>query len=372
MAVRIIYINDTTLRDGEQAPGVSFSELEKIQITEELLQIGVHEIEVGIAQTLIWEKRFLTYLQRSEYRDRYGIWCRANREDIEKALSLGLGTIHISVPVSDFQLGHMGYSPQWVLDTLEKCIEFVYQHADQISIGAQDATRGNRAFLLEMMSLLNSYNVSRLRFSDTVGIGIPSSIASLANFLSHHFCGELDFHGHNDLGMATANCVSAVENGVTQLSTTVNGIGERAGNAPLEQVAVAVAMGMERDTHIRLPGLQHLCEAVSMITERPIAPDKPIVGANVFTHESGVHCHGQTKHSLMYQPFSAETVGRTSKMVIGKHSGSTTVREVFAQMGVDVSRTTARNLLKHAHTNAMKIDTSNLLSLLTTSAHQNN
>ena len=363
----VVKINDTTLRDGEQAPGVQFSEHSKIQIVERLLELGVNEIEAGVSATLHRETQYLMYLQNCDMRHRFGVWSRANLNDINQALNCKFGQIHISVPISDFQLHHMGLDRKWVLTTVERCIRHVYLYADTISIGAQDATRATKSFLLDFVALLNSYNVKRLRFSDTVGISVPSSIAKMTAFLRRCFNGDIDFHGHNDLGLATANCVAAVENGVTEVSTTVNGIGERAGNAALEQVAVAVEMGLGKKTGVNMSGIPALCELVANASDRNIPVDSPVTGENVFTHASGIHCHGQLKNDLMYQPFKAETVGRTSKMVLGKHSGSASVCAALSEKGINISRMTARTLLSTAHDRSLSINTQNILQLLDSS-----
>ena len=366
---RVLKINDTTLRDGEQAPGISFSENTKIALVEQLLELGINEIEVGIAATLHREQRYLSFLQRCSQKQNFGVWARANVNDISQAFNCGLGQIHISVPVSDFQLRHMGLSRQWVLKTVEQCIRHTYKYADSISIGAQDATRAVKSFLLDFSALLNAYGVKRLRFSDTVGIATPASVGGLTSFLKKQFNGNIEFHGHNDLGMATANCVSAVENGVDELSTTVNGIGERAGNAPLAEVCGAIQMALGKQTTVRLNAVHDVCQLVAEKTERPIPVDSPIIGENVFTHESGIHCHGQTKNNLMYQPFEAEKIGRKSRFVLGKHSGSSTVRAVLAERGIDISRTDAKSLLDAAHARSLTIDASNMLQLLSNSTN---
>jgi len=358
-----IFLNDTTLRDGEQGPGISFDEQNKIRIVDLLLDVGVHEIEVGIAATLYHEKKFVEYLQKSSSNSRFGIWCRANIADIEKAMVYGFGKIHISIPVSDFQLSHMGKSRAWVLDSLKRCVNKVKEEVGFVSVGAQDATRADWGFLHDTIDLLNSLSVNRLRFSDTVGISTPSAIGELSRYIVQHFNGEVEFHGHNDLGMATANCISAAENGVNQLSTTTNGIGERAGNAPLEQVAAAMQFGLGMNCGIELKKLETLCHTVANAISRTIPVDAPVVGKNVFTHESGIHCHGQLKNSLMYQPFFAEEIGRKSELKVGKHSGSAAVCALLEKHGQGLTRAAAKKILTEAHNSALQINTENLLRL---------
>lgn len=359
-----VKINDTTLRDGEQSPSIIFTAAQKIQVVKHLVELGINDIEVGIAATLHREPDFLEYLCDNEDKSRFSSWCRAKTEDVDKALGLQFGTIHISVPVSDFQLCHMGRNQTWVIDQVEQCIQKCRGQCERISIGAQDATRSDPLFLNELIQLLNEYNVDRLRFSDTVGIGLPSQIATLSAHLRSKFTGSLEFHGHNDLGLATANCIAAVENGVNELSVTVNGIGERAGNASLEQVVVALQLGLSIDTGIRLPAIVPTCEKISRFTHAPIPPNSPITGSNVFTHESGIHCDGQIKHALMYQPFLPEKIGRTSKIVLGKHSGSSSLRAALLEMGIPVSNSTANIILSQLHEKSKTVDTTNVLQIL--------
>lgn len=362
------YLNDTTLRDGEQAPGVAFTEIQKIEITQQLLEIGVHDIEVGTAAILPREPLFLKYLQDSDQNSRFSTWCRAKTEDVETALSSKAKKIHISFPVSDFQLYHMNLSRRWVIKQAQVCIRLAKSHADYVSVGAQDATRCDPSFLLEFISLLNSENTDRLRFSDTVGIARPSQIAKMSTLLRSHFKGHLEFHGHNDLGMAVANCISAVENGTDQISTTINGIGERAGNAALEQVAAAIQFGLKQEGCVDLTKLFPLCTVVAGASNTPIPKNSPVIGESVFTHESGIHCHGQNQHPLMYQPFLPERIGRTSKIVLGKHTGSTTLCAALRKKGIVISRERARSLLTQIYTNpterASAIDVADILPLL--------
>jgi homocitrate synthase NifV len=206
-------------------------------------------------------------------------------------------------------------------------------------VGAQDATRCDEDFLLEFIEKARENRAYRMRIADTVGISTPFDIYSLIRKINLSSDIEIEFHGHNDLGMASANAFSAVEAGASAVSVTVNGLGERSGNAPLEQVAVALYLSGKFNTSIDTRHLMNLCAYVSEITDRPIPPDKPITGSGAFLHESGIHCAGLIKDPLSYQPFLPESVGQKGfGFVLGKQSGSHSIMHMLGKAGIDISK----------------------------------
>ena len=216
-----------------------------------------------------------------------------------------------------------------------------------VSVGAQDASRCSQSFLDEFVASAASMGVDRVRIADTVGIWNPLQTASIMHRLSQ-LCGpcSLEFHGHNDLGMATANALAALQSGADSISATVTGVGERAGNAALEQVAIAIRHSLAIECGIDCGALQSLCEMVAQATRRPIPINQPITGEAIFRHESGIHCHSLAKNSKSFEAFCASEVGRPpSEFVIGRHSGSEGVLQVLLRLGVHATRSTATRML---------------------------
>jgi len=315
MKIKII---DTTLRDGAQSPGVSFSRKEKQTIARMLSDAGVDELEVGIPAIGGTEQADIRALSRLKLNCRLTSWCRAKKEDLEEAARCNTGSVQISFPASSIHQNVMKKDQTWVLEQLERLIIIARNDFDAVSVGAQDATRSDREFLKTFIQRASESGAYRVRIADTVGIGTPFSTADLMSDMSKSANGiSLEFHGHNDLGMATANTLAAMESGADSVSVTVNGIGERAGNAALEQVVMALALTDNLQCTVEPYKLMPLCNFVAKASCHPIPADKPITGSSVFTHESGIHCHGMLRDRRSYEPFSSELIGRTSELVTG-------------------------------------------------------
>ena len=321
------YFIDTTLRDGEQAPGVVFSLPEKIKIAALLDAAGVPEIEIGIpamGETEIYEIR--TIIEKG-FNFKTLSWARATKNDIRSAKQAGTNGVHISFPVSPVLMKAMGKSPDWVIQNLQELIEFASPMFDYVTIGAQDASRAETDFLQKFVSDASVFGASRVRLADTVGILNPistfdmiSSIRSVVRYL------PLEIHAHNDLGMATANTLAAYMAGATSLSTTVNGLGERAGNAAMEEVAMALELSAGISRTLRTESFSELSAYVAKVSKRFLSDSKPITGSLVLIHESGIHTNCLLKDRSTYQLISAEKVGKEEqKFLIGKHSGKSTI-----------------------------------------------
>jgi homocitrate synthase NifV len=342
-----IWMVDTTLRDGEQAPGVVFHPLEKIEVAWGLAAAGIDEIEAGIPAMGDHACQEIIALSRLDLPCILSCWCRAVREEIILAARCSTPGVHISFPTSSILLKTFGKSEAWVLDLLEDLVLFSRQYFDQVSVGAQDATRTGTRFLLRFASRCRELKVHRLRLADTVGMASPVQIMKMIRDITAALPGlSLEFHGHNDLGMATANAVSAVDAGADSLSVTINGLGERAGNAPLEEVAMALFGLGARTSNLCLERLDALCRMTARYSGQPIPPSKPIVGDRVFSHESGIHCAGLLRNAASYQPFDPKTVGRASpSLVLGSHSGTAIICHLLEKKGIFVDKPMAGRLL---------------------------
>jgi homocitrate synthase NifV len=332
------YIIDTTLRDGEQAPGVVFTLDEKLRIAAMLEDCGIKELEVGTPAMGADEIRMIREIVQAGFRFDKLCWARAKEFDIEESSKTGANRINISFPVSDIQLSAMGRNTDWVMKQLRPIISFARQRFDFVAIGAQDASRANRQFLNEFISACLAEGVDRIRLADTVGTLNPFSTAQLFSSVSERFpFVDFEFHGHNDLGMATANSVAALLSGASSVSATVNGLGERAGNAFLEEIAAALKVSAGIDSGIHLAGMQELCRFVAEASSKPIYPSKPIVGDMICRHESGIHCNSLLKNELTYQPFRSSEIGRSAELVLGRHSGAGTIRYFLEKQNLKVT-----------------------------------
>ncbi len=341
-----VYIIDTTLRDGEQAPGVYFDRKAKLEIARRLDALGVHELEVGIPAMGLPVQEDIRRMAALGLSCKLSVWCRAHPDDLIAAARCNVGGVHFSLPVSAIHLSALNKNPAWVIDTMTELVARAKGYFDCVTIGAQDATRADRDFLLQFAFQACQAGANRLRIADTVGIGRPSTIANVLSALTTSTTPlDLEFHGHNDLGMATANALTALEVGCRAVSVTVNGMGERAGNTALEQIAMAVDQHPDLKWPMDTTQLLPLCQCVARAAARPISPAQPVVGADVFTHESGIHCHAMFKDSRAYEPFAPELAGRPGRrFVLGTHSGASAIRHLLEQAGIPVSLSQAQAL----------------------------
>ena len=341
-----VWIIDTTLRDGEQAPGVSFGRPAKLAIARALDEAGIDELEVGTPVMGEAVQEDIRRIAGAGLRCRLSVWCRAHPADLAAAALCRVGGVHFSLPVSGIQLASLGKDRSWALAQMERLVRQASEDFDRVTVGAQDATRADEDFLAAFAGRAHAAGAQRLRIADTVGIGRPSTIVNLIRGLRLAVPGlDLEFHGHNDLGMAGANALSALESGARSVSVTVNGLGERAGNAALEQIVMALEMHPDLDCGVDAAALLSLSRLVARAAGRTLSPDRPVVGEQVFTHESGIHCHAMLKDARSYEPFAPQLAGHSNRrFVLGTHSGGTAIRNLLRQAGIRISTRQAQSL----------------------------
>jgi homocitrate synthase NifV len=344
-----LWLIDTTLRDGEQAPGVVFSPEEKLRIAEMLDAVGVDEIEAGTAAMGTTERETIRQIVARNLQARISVWCRARRDDIEAAIDTGAKAVHIAFPVSEIQLAAMGKSRQWIEQELPAMVLLARQHFTFVSVGAQDAGRCEEHYMESFAQSICNLGVARLRLADTVGVLTPLDTHRLITAIKGRFPKlQIDFHAHNDLGMATANAVTACQTAAGALSVTVNGLGERAGNAALEEVLMALTRQAGLTGRYDTAKLAPLCRYVAKVSHRPIPVDKPVCGRFVYSHESGIHAKASLKGTTVYQAFDGQLAGRESASnVFGKHSGRGALYALLESRGLQLDATTLARLLNH-------------------------
>ncbi|NJL89548.1 MAG: homocitrate synthase [Coleofasciculaceae cyanobacterium SM2_1_6] len=317
-----IQINDTTLRDGEQAAGIAFNRQEKIAIATFLDAIGVSELEVGIPAMGDEEVDSIRAIVDLGLQAQLLGWNRATKADIQASLDCGLRRVHISVPVSEIQIAAK-FHGQWqvMLDRLQDVINFALDQGLAVSVGGEDSSRADRSFLLDVAAFAQEWGAFRFRFCDTVGILDPLTTYKKVQDLVSHLTIPIEMHTHNDLGLATANALAGLQAGALSANTTVNGLGERAGNAALEEVVMALKHIHGVQLGLDTTRLLELSRLVASASRCPVPPWKAIVGENAFAHESGIHTHGVLQNPVTYEPFAPEEVGWERRLVVGKHSG---------------------------------------------------
>ncbi len=317
-----IVIDDTTLRDGEQTAGVVFSLGEKIRIARMLDEIGVGEIECGIPAMGRQEQASVRALVDLGLNARLITWNRAVIADIQASMDSGVRAVDISLSVSDIHLRNkLRKSRDWVKEQLKTALGFAKQHGLYVSVGGEDASRADLDFLAELMEIARAQGADRFRFCDTLGILDPFTTYDKVRFLLGCVDLDLEVHTHNDLGMATANAIAGIRAGARFVNTTVNGLGERAGNAALEEVVMALRHACHIDLPIDSGRFVELSRLVGKASCRPVPEWKAIVGEKVFSHESGLHADGVLKYPGNYEGFDPAEVGLNRHLVIGKHSG---------------------------------------------------
>lgn len=343
---RNVAICDTTLRDGEQTAGIVFANIEKYKIAQMLDDAGVPQIECGIPIMGGDEKAAVKHIAHMGLNASILGWNRATIADVDSSLDCDVDSVAISMSSSDIHIENkLRKTRQWVLEQISASVQHAADHGMYISCNAEDASRADLMFLIDFAKTAKEAGADRIRYCDTIGREDPFTAYERIKTIIKVVGIDVEMHTHNDFGMANANSVAGVKAGAKFVSTTVMGIGERSGNAALEEVVMTCRHILNLETGVDTRKLRPLAEFVSKAANRPIEKAKPFLGENCFAHEAGIHADGIIKNAMNYEPYDPEEVGLARSIVIGKHSGSKTIMTELAANGIELSHEDAEKLL---------------------------
>ena len=334
-----ITVYDTTLRDGEQTPGVCLRTPEKLKIARKLDELRLHQIEAGFPVVSREEKRSVKAISGENLDAQILALCRTKKEDIDTALDCNVDGIITFLGTSALHLKHkLKVSQEDALNICMNSIEYAKEHGLFVAFSAEDATRTDLDFLKNIYRRAQSYGADRVHIADTVGAISPQGMGYLVGELKKEIDIEIALHCHNDFGMALSNSIAGLLAGASAVSTTVNGIGERAGNTSLEELVMTLLLIYGVDLDFNIGVFYELSQMVEELTNMKVPDNKPIVGKNVFRHESGIHVDAVIEEPLTYEPFLPELIGHQRRIVLGKHSGCRAVKAKLDECGIDVTR----------------------------------
>ncbi len=329
---------DTTLRDGEQTPGVSFRQDHKFAIARQLSECGVHAIEAGFPASSPGERESVRAIAAMGLEADVCGLARMLKPDVDACLDAGVDLVHVFIPTSEIQRVHtIKKSPEEVVATTREVVGYVREHVDRCMFSAMDATRTELPFLIEVSRAAAEAGATIVNVPDTVGVYTPTKMLALFGALVPEVAAPLDVHCHNDFGLAVANTVAAVEAGAAQVQVTVNGLGERAGNADLAQTVMVLESILGVSTGVETKKLVETSRLVSRYSGIAILPTQPVVGENAFSHESGIHSHGVIANAATFEPgiMTPEMVGHRRRLTLGKHVGRHAVRQMLADVQLE-------------------------------------
>ncbi|WP_291651730.1 homocitrate synthase [Clostridium sp.] len=351
-----VFIVDTTLRDGEQTAGVVFANEEKIAIASMLSELGVDQLEVGIPTMGGDEKEAIKQIVKRNQKSSIMAWNRAVIKDIEESIDCGVDAVAISISVSDIHIQHkLKTSRDWVLENMVKSVEFAKKNGLYVSVNGEDASRADREFLIQFIETAKQAGADRFRYCDTVGVMEPFKINENIKYLFSQTNFNIEMHTHNDFGMATANAIAGVMGGASHVGVTVNGLGERAGNAALEEVLMALMFVYNYEGNVDTTMFREVSEYVSRASGRILPAWKAIVGDNMFAHESGIHADGAIKNPKNYEAFDPRIVGLERQIVIGKHSGKAGIINKFREYGIELDSNEAQDILEMVRATSVRL-----------------
>jgi len=327
---------DTTLRDGEQAPGVSLTPQEKQTIARELDATGVDVIEAGSACTSADERETISRVTDLDLDATVTSFARGIQSDIDDALACGVDGVNLVVPASDRHIeGKVGSDRAAVVERTAELVEYAKSEGLWVEVIGEDGSRADFDYLEALLGGALDAGADRVCFADTVGHASPEEVYEGVERLVELEKGPVSVHTHDDLGLGLTNALAGIAAGADLVHATVNGIGERAGNVALEELAISLWHCYDVDT-VELQNLYPLAELVADATGIPLAPNKAVIGENAFTHESGIHTDGTLKDERMYEPYAPETVGRERRIALGKHTGRAGVRAALAEHDIEL------------------------------------
>lgn len=343
---RRVKILDTTLRDGEQTPNVALSIDDKIKIAQALDDIGVDIIEAGFPIASEWEKTAVSKIAKLGLSSEVLGLSRSNKDDIDAVIDCDTKSIHLFIATSDIHLKNkLKITRDEAIEKAIWAIDYARSHGLTVEFSPEDATRSDLEFLKKFIKAVQEAKADRIDIPDTVGIMIPQAMGQLITELKSICNLPLAVHCHDDFGLSVSNSLAAVMAGVEEVHCTINGLGERAGNAALEEIAVGLRTFFGIETNIDLKKLPHISRLVSRLTGVPVQPNKAIVGDNAFAHESGIHVHGVLGESFTYEAIAPETVGKERALIVGKHTGTHAVEAKLKGYGISMEDTQIRDLV---------------------------
>ncbi|OKY78220.1 MAG: Isopropylmalate/homocitrate/citramalate synthase LeuA family [Candidatus Methanohalarchaeum thermophilum] len=346
---RKIKVFDTTLRDGEQTPGISLTVDQKIKIAEQLDELGVNYIEAGFPSSSEAEKSAVEKIAKLDLDASVCGLARTKKNDIDACIDSNVDLIHTFISTSDIQLKHtIKKDKEEVKEIVSEKIEYIKEHDVSCLFSAMDATRTEKSFLKNLFSLAEEAGADIINIPDTVGVMTPERMKKLVSDIRKDLDITIDVHCHNDFGLAVANTISAIEAGADQVQVTINGIGERAGNACLQETVMSLESLLNLETNIKTEKLYEISKLVERLTGIKLLPNSPIVGENAFSHESGIHAHGVISNSETFEPgiMTPEMVGHKRRLVAGKHMGKHSVKEMLKDSGLDPSEEELKEITK--------------------------
>lgn len=353
---RQIYVVDTTLRDGEQTAGVVFANEEKLAIATMLSDLGVDQLEVGIPTMGGDEKSAIKSIVKRNLKSSIMAWNRAVISDIQESIDCGVDAVAISISVSDIHIKNkLKTSREWVLENMVKSVEYAKKNGLYVSVNGEDASRADREFLIKFMKAAKEVGADRFRYCDTVGVMGPFQIEEEIKYLHDNTKLDIEMHTHNDFGMATANAIAGLRGGANYVGVTVNGLGERAGNAALEEVVMALKFVYGCDVDMDTTMFREISEYVSKASGRELPIWKAIVGTNMFAHESGIHADGAIKNPKNYEAFDPSVVGLERQIVIGKHSGKAAIVNKFKEYNIELTNEEASVILEMVRSTSVRL-----------------